>query len=187
MAPSNTPAGRNPEQEPPAKAGARVEGSSLGIGLIGGLVFARENSPAEQTGQLDVQITRQWDGLWDQMELLHASLYITGAQAIAKPASRQSQTNARVFNENRNSSKNGKRLKGLEPAPGLIVFLNDLNDWNGEQRWNGWNGSAVLRWNDWNGSRSKVEPLERVRGFKVYKLRDEAGCNYWESTGCALP
>src|SRR3990172_3547457 len=85
VAPSNTPAGRNPEQEPPAKAGARVEGSSLGIGLIGGLVFARENSPAEQTGQLDVQITRQWDGLWDQMELLHASLYITGAQAIAKP------------------------------------------------------------------------------------------------------
>ena len=59
VAPSNTPVGRNPEQEPPAKAGARVEGSSLGIGIIGGLVFARENSPAEQTGQLDVQITRR--------------------------------------------------------------------------------------------------------------------------------
>jgi len=28
VAPSNTPVGRNPEQEPPAKAGARVEGSS---------------------------------------------------------------------------------------------------------------------------------------------------------------
>ncbi|MBI2534244.1 MAG: hypothetical protein HYW03_18820 [Deltaproteobacteria bacterium] len=27
MAPSGTPVGRNPEQEPPAKAGARVEGS----------------------------------------------------------------------------------------------------------------------------------------------------------------
>ena len=27
VAPSSTPVGRNPEQEPPAKAGARVEGS----------------------------------------------------------------------------------------------------------------------------------------------------------------
>ena len=30
VAPSSTPVGRNPEQEPPAKAGARVEGSSAG-------------------------------------------------------------------------------------------------------------------------------------------------------------
>jgi hypothetical protein len=28
VAPSNTPVGRDPEQEPPAKAGARVEGSN---------------------------------------------------------------------------------------------------------------------------------------------------------------
>ena len=36
--PSSTPAGRNPEQEPPARAGARVEGSSARNRLIAKLV-----------------------------------------------------------------------------------------------------------------------------------------------------
>src|SRR3989337_4315371 len=52
--------------------------SAPGIGFIGGLVFARENSPAEQTGQLDMQITRRWDGLWDYnscgQEVAHLSM-----------------------------------------------------------------------------------------------------------------
>jgi hypothetical protein len=33
VAPSSTPVGWNPEQEPPAKAGARVEGSSAYISI----------------------------------------------------------------------------------------------------------------------------------------------------------
>src|SRR3990170_5887640 len=52
--------------------------SSLGIGIIGGLLFARENSPADQTVQLGVQITRRWDGLWDHnscgQEVAHLAL-----------------------------------------------------------------------------------------------------------------
>jgi len=46
--------------------------------LSGGLVFARENSPAEQTGQPDLRMTHRWDGLSDynscNQEVAHLSL-----------------------------------------------------------------------------------------------------------------
>jgi hypothetical protein len=101
--------------------------SSLGFGFIGGLVFARENSPAEQTGQLDVQITRRWDDSWDHMELLPASLNIAGAQAIAKPARRQSPTAETKKVPIVNEQLSSQRLEQLELLERLeLIFSKRL-------------------------------------------------------------